>query len=280
MTHDWLLVETLGSEPAVVAQGRRTKNLVPISAFLRRNPNLMAIQTAIGETVRAGSRPQQHHAEERPRDPHRGRPDVRRAHPRRARLDRPARHRAARASDSRTADLGPDQRHRDRHPGVAAQQRVGPRQRRPRTAGRSPRICRTATSTRARPRCCPWRSSPSPGTTFCSTWDVTDHRGEPITIGFVARVLEEDEDDGSRAADLPGDELAQRTGGRDRIPRLSRHSASSTGWPQPGVHRALVDLTHWTLLKWLDDPFPFFDWRARESGDPSCTPKTRRTWQE
>ena len=54
MTHDWLLVETLGSEPAVVAHGLRTKNLVPISAFLRRNPNLMAIQTAIGETVRAG----------------------------------------------------------------------------------------------------------------------------------------------------------------------------------------------------------------------------------
>ena len=54
MTHDWLLVETLGSEPAVVAQGRQTKNLVPISAFLRRNPHLMAIQTAIGETVRAG----------------------------------------------------------------------------------------------------------------------------------------------------------------------------------------------------------------------------------
>src|ERR1700742_217268 len=54
MHHDWLLVETLGSEPAVVAQGRSTKNLVPISVFLRRNPNLMAIQTAIGETVRAG----------------------------------------------------------------------------------------------------------------------------------------------------------------------------------------------------------------------------------
>ena len=54
MNHDWLLVETLGSEPAVVAQGRRTKNMVPISAFLRRNPHLMAIQTAIGETVRAG----------------------------------------------------------------------------------------------------------------------------------------------------------------------------------------------------------------------------------
>ena len=54
MDHDWLLVETLGDEPAVVAQGARTKNLVPISSFLRRNPHLMAIQSAIGETVRAG----------------------------------------------------------------------------------------------------------------------------------------------------------------------------------------------------------------------------------
>ena len=51
MTHDWLLVETLGSEPAVVAQGLHTKNVVPVSAFLRRNPHLMAVQTAIGETV-------------------------------------------------------------------------------------------------------------------------------------------------------------------------------------------------------------------------------------
>ncbi len=54
MTHDWLLVETLGSEPAVVAEGAHTKNLVPISTFLRRHPHLMAIQSAIGETVRAG----------------------------------------------------------------------------------------------------------------------------------------------------------------------------------------------------------------------------------
>ena len=51
MSHDWLLVETLGAEPAVVARWPQTKNLVPISVFLRRNPDLMAIQTAINETV-------------------------------------------------------------------------------------------------------------------------------------------------------------------------------------------------------------------------------------
>jgi hypothetical protein len=30
---------------------------------------------------------------------------------------------------------------------------------------------------------------------------------------------------------------------------------------QPGVHRALFDPSNWTLLKWLDEPCPFYDWR-------------------
>lgn len=55
MARDWLLVETLGSEPAVVAQGRRLENLVPLSEFLRRSTYLSAIQTAIAETVETGS---------------------------------------------------------------------------------------------------------------------------------------------------------------------------------------------------------------------------------
>ena len=42
---DWLLVETLGEQPVVVAHGRQIKNFVPIAVFLRRNPNLAAIQT-------------------------------------------------------------------------------------------------------------------------------------------------------------------------------------------------------------------------------------------
>ena len=55
MTHDWLLVETLGTEPVVVAQGRQMKNLVPMAIFLRRSPYLAAIQTAIAETVATGN---------------------------------------------------------------------------------------------------------------------------------------------------------------------------------------------------------------------------------
>jgi hypothetical protein len=44
------------------------------------------------------------------------------------------------------------------------------------------------------------------------------------------------------------------------------------GLAQPGVHRALVDLRTWTLLKWLDDPCPFYDWRAREEDESVVHP--------
>jgi len=54
MTHDWLLVETLGDDPAVVAQGFHLRSLVPLTAFLRRNPRISAIRTAIAESVQTG----------------------------------------------------------------------------------------------------------------------------------------------------------------------------------------------------------------------------------
>lgn len=55
MTRDWLLVETLGTEPAVVAEGATVHKLVPISQFLRRSAHLAAVQTAIADTVASGT---------------------------------------------------------------------------------------------------------------------------------------------------------------------------------------------------------------------------------
>ena len=37
---------------------------------------------------------------------------------------------------------------------------------------------------------------PEPGRTFCSTWDISDHAGNPITVGFTARVMVESDDNG------------------------------------------------------------------------------------
>ncbi|MCW2690291.1 MAG: hypothetical protein JWR37_5181 [Mycobacterium sp.] len=260
MTPDWLLVETLGNEPAVVAHGRQTKNLVPISAFLRRNPHLMAIHAAVAETVRTGE----------------GLSTIT------PKNDRVIRTEAVRMSDGHvhgvhvwTGPLGEEPPERpipgplkwDLTLGIATDTRESLA-----NSGMDPE--KEATHGRAFAEDLPTRDlNPSEtrvlslairskaGETFCSTWDVTDHQGNLITVGFVARANMETFDDGSerliaRAMNwrahrdgppIPADHLAQRI---------------LNGLAQPGVCRALVDLNNWTLLKWLDEPCPYYDWRT------------------
>ncbi|MBO0680972.1 DUF5593 domain-containing protein [Mycolicibacterium sp. S2-37] len=262
MAHDWLLVETLGAEPVVVAQGAQTKNLVPISAFLRRNPHLMAVQNAISETLRSCL----------------GLTSITPMN------DCVIRTEVVQMTDGRihgvhvwvgAPDSDPPERPLpgplvwDLTTGMAtdtAQSLAN--------SGRDPD--REQTHGRSFAEDLPMRDlnssetkvlamaiRPEAGQTFCSTWDVTDHRGEMITVGFAARALLEPQDDGSermicRAMNwraeregpaVPPDHLAQRI---------------LNGLAQSGVHRALVDLETWKLLKWLDEPAPFYDWRANE----------------
>jgi hypothetical protein len=273
MNHDWLLVETLGSEPAVVAQGRRTKNLVPISTFLRRNPHLMAIQTAIGETVR-------------------GRQGLSSITPKN---DRVIRTEVVQMSDGRIHGVHvwvgpPDMEPPDRPvPGplvwdLSSGIAIGTTESLSNT-GFDPN--KTATNGRTLAEDLPKRDlNPSearvlsmaikrePGETFCSTWDMADHRGEPITVGFVARSLREGEDDGPPRLVLRAmNWRAERDSSSDQHDHLAQRILN--GLAQPGVHRALVDLSNWTLLKWLDDPAGFFDWRASMAGEHIVHPADR-----
>lgn len=262
MSHDWLLVETLGAEPVVVARGRQTKKLVPISAFLRRNPHLMAVQSAIGETVRVGQ----------------GLSSITPKH------DRVIRTEVVQMSDGRIHGvqvwIGPPDEDPPERPlpgpltwdlttGVATDTRQSLI-----NSGRD--ADNEDTHGRALAEDLPMRDlnadetkvlsvaiRPEPGRTLCSTWDVTDHRGEQITVGFAARVLSETQDDGSerlicRAMNWRGD--------RDTAVTPPDYLAQRIldGLAQPGVHRALVDLDSWMLLKWLDEPADFYDWRRSE----------------
>lgn len=270
MTHDWLLVETLGSEPAVVAQGQNTKNMVPISAFLRRNPNLMAIQTAINETVHAGKAL----SSLTPKS------------------DRVIRTEVVQMTDGRIHGVHvwigpPDEEPPDRmlpgplkwdlSNGIATDTPESLT-----NSGLDPTV--EATQGRAFAEDLPTRNlnpsearvlavaiKPEAGRTFCSTWDITDYKGKPITVGFAARVLEEADDTGR-------DRLICRAmnwrGARDESaePPNDLGQRILNGLAQPGVHRALVDLKTWKLLKWLDEPCPFYDWRAQEGGEPIVHP--------
>jgi hypothetical protein len=270
MDHDWLLVETLGDEPAVVAQGSRTKNLIPIRTFLRRNPHLMAIQSAIGETVRGGqpltSMTTKH--------------------------DRVICTDVVRMSDGVIHGvqlwIGP--------PDVEAPERplIGPLKwdldsgvatdtaESLANSGRDP--SRESTHGRAFAEDLPARAvnadessvlsmviRAKPGNVMCSTWNVTDYQGRPIAVGFVARAAREAQDDGTeRLICRSMNWRAERDEPVARPDDLAQRILN--GLAVPGVHRALVDLNSWRLLKWLDTPCPFYDWRAGDTDVPMLDP--------
>ncbi|WP_280833036.1 PAS domain-containing protein [Mycolicibacterium frederiksbergense] len=276
MTHDWLLVETLGSEPVVVARGAQAKNLIPISVFLRRNPHLMAIQSAIGETVQAG----QGLSSITPKN------------------DRVIRTEVVRMSDGRIHGvhvwIGPIHVDAPERPvpgpliwdlttGIATDTAESIR-----NSGMNPDTEATRNRTFAddlpskelnanEAKVLAMTIKPQVGNTMCTTWDVTDYRGELITVGFVSRVLLEPKDDGS-------DRMVCRAmnwrSERERERAAVRHDGLAQrileGLARPGVHRALVDLDNWKLLKWLDDPAPFFDWRDRHDGPARIHPVDAR----
>ncbi|ORB74709.1 PAS domain-containing protein [Mycobacterium scrofulaceum] len=270
MGHDWLLVETLGGEPTVVAQGRQLKNLVPITTFLRRSPYLAAVRTAIAETVKTGQ-------------------SLTSITPKR---DRVIRTEPVVMSDgyihgvhvwTGPADVDPPERPTpgplkwDLTLGVATDTRESLA-----NSGKNPEV--EVTFGRAFAEDLPSRElnpnetkvlamavKAEPDQTLCSTWDLTDWQGQPMRIGFVARTGLEAGPDGrdhlvARAinwrAELKGpevstDDLAQRI---------------LSGLAQAGVHRALIDLKNWALLKWLDEPCTFYDWRGSETGKPKVHP--------
>lgn len=271
MTPDWLLVETLGAEPVVVTQGQQTKNLVPITAFLRRNQNLMAIQSAIGETVRGGQAltsitPKSH---------------------------RVIRTEVVQMTDGRIhgvhvwigpADMQPPQRiipgplKWDLTNGVATDTpesllNSGLDPSTEATHGRA--FAEDLTGRELNPdeaRVISTIINPQPGQTYSNTWDVVDFRGNPITVGFAARILQETDD--RTGKDVLICRAMNWRSARDEgsTPSTNLAQAILDSLAQPGVHRAVVEINNWTLLKWLDDPCPFFDWRAGDADNPVVHP--------
>jgi len=263
------LVETLGGEPAVVAQGRQLKNLVPITQFLRRSPHLAAIQTAITESVRTGQSLASITA----------------------RRDRVIRTEPVVMSDGRVhgvhvwtgpADMEPPERpipgplKWDLTLGVATDTAESLF-----NSGKDPAV--EATHGRAFVEELPSREFSAnenkvlalairaePGQSICSSWDVTDFNGDPIRMGFVVRTARESAPGGrehlvSRGMNWRGqfDGAVQRP---DFLAQQILHALA-----QPGVHRAVVDLANRRLLKWLDEPCPFYDWRS-PAGVPRVHP--------
>lgn len=263
---DWLLVETLGEQPVVVAHGRQIKNFVPIAVFLRRNPNLAAIQTAIAETVSTGV----------------GLASIT------PKTNRVIRTEPVAMSDGRIHGVhvwcGPTDAEPPERPipgplkwDMTLGEATGTAEYLE-NAGMDPAA--EALTGRSFAEDIPSRSlnqdeakalslaiDVAPDRTFATTWGFTDKQGRFRRVGWCARSMMETVEDGeqhliARAMNLVEEVTESSPLSEDLAQRIL------DGLSEPGQYRAIVDLNNWTLLKWLDDPCPYFNWRGRVQMHP------------
>ena len=113
-----------------------------------------------------------------------------------------------------------------------------------------------------------WTIDVAPDRTYCATWDFADKIGGFRRVGWCARTLLEPHEDGtdhlvSRAMNLVETASASPLAQGNLADRIVG------GLAQPGVYRVIVDLNTWTLLKWIDEPCPYFNWRGRVQMHPA-----------
>lgn len=112
-----------------------------------------------------------------------------------------------------------------------------------------------------------WTIDFAPDRTYCATWNFADKLGGFRRVGWCARTLLEPNEDGtdhliSRAMNLVETVSDSPLGTENLADRIL------SGLAQPGVYRVIVDLNTWTLLKWIDEPCPYFNWRGRVQMHP------------
>lgn len=259
-------METLGDQPVVVAQGRRMKNFVPLAVFLRRNPNLAAIQTAIAETVASGT----------------GLASIT------PKTKRVIRTEPVQMTDGRihavhvwcgpTADEpperpipGPLKWDLTSGEGTASTEyllNAGMDPSQESMTGRAfVEDIPSRSLNRDESKALSWVIDVAPDRTYCATWDFADKLGGYRRVGWCARTLMEPSEDGGehligRAMNLVEAVSDSPLGAENLAGRILN------GLSQPGVYRVIVDLSTWTLLKWIDDPCPYFDWHGRVEMHP------------
>ena len=259
-------METLGEEPVVVAQGRQMKNFVPIAAFLRRNPNLAAIQTAIAETVATGTglasiTPKTKRVirtepvampDGRIHGVHVwcGAPD---AEP--AERPIPGAYKAdlnlaeASVTEEFLANVGKD-------PSAES------------LTGRSlAEDIPNRDLNEGEAKALSWTIDLVAGRTFAANWEWIDQSGVSRRVGFCFRTIMETVDDGEEHLMARSMNVVEAVGAPSQPNRHLAHRIVE-GLAEPGVYRAIVDLQNWTLLKWLDSPCPYYNWRDRVQMHP------------
>lgn len=270
MSSDWLLTETLGSQIVVAAQGRQPRKLIPIAKFLHRNQHAASIVEAVTTTYRSGAAT-----------------IVQSTNGNRVIHAEPVT-----MTDGRVHGVqvwtGPSLALEPPRPAIGAAVwdlfagTVADTPTALLNSGLDPATQLTHRRTLAEilpigdiqpdeSRVLSLAMKYKPGETICATWQITTHSGEIAKVSVTARAALESFQDGTqhliaRAMNWqsPGDTAL------DKTPHLAEQILRAMA--QDGVHRAIVAPETYNILKWLDPPCPFFDWRGEEGGRPIVHP--------
>lgn len=260
MSGDWLLVETLGDEPVVVAQGRQMKNFVPVDIFLRRNPNLAALRAMIARTVTGATGL----SEKAPTG------------------NRVIRTEPVVMSDGRVHGVqlwhGPADAEPPERPLPGAWKSDGNL-----TSSLTPQFLLnigkdpstepltgrsiaddvpSGAMNDGEAEALSWAVDLAPGRIFAANWGFRDGQGSYRRVGFCIRIMLDNEQLTGRAMNV----LEAVSDSEPSVDQLAQRLIA--GMARPGVYRAIIDLNTWTLIKWLDGPCPLYDWRARPQMHP------------
>ncbi len=128
-----------------------------------------------------------------------------------------------------------------------------------------------------------WSIDAAPDRTYCATWDFTDKLGGSRRVGWCARTLMEPDADGSDHLIARAMNLVEQVGEAQSGPGELAHRIVD-GHSQPGSYRLIMDLANWRPLKWLDEPCPLVEWRGANQIHPddedTVRPRMRREFAE
>ncbi|MBA0045637.1 GAF domain-containing protein [Mycobacteroides sp. LB1] len=267
MAREWLLLETLGDEPTVIAAGNQSRNMVPLSAFLRRNRNLGLIRRVVAAATQANKAATI------------GPPD----------LDVVIDVRPVAMPDGRVhgvwlwagstpppADppaeggavvLNADTGALYMSDGAALAMGMAPSD--PHAEISMPQLYRYVAPNPGETDVLGLIVTATEGMTYSATWPGVDSDGNPTLCHFASRLVLEPNDEG--VPERLGRAINLRVGSPALpIPLLEQQVLEATA--EPGAYRALVMIASRKLIKWIDPPAPEWHWEFDPQGRPKIHP--------
>ncbi|MBB4853190.1 hypothetical protein HNP40_000556 [Mycobacteroides chelonae] len=269
MSRDWMLLETLGGEPTVIAIGLQARNMAPLESVLRRNRHRPLIEAAIADCRRTGEATMAY-TPARDRVVHVHPISMGRAHIHGVHVwfgpadvgppQRPVAGACLGDLDTSITTLtagyfevmGFDPHNRSEKQAIA--EGLAPVLPSPSNAELMANVV-----------------NPELESTFCGTCLAADYQGNTLQVHYAGRASKET--DAAGAVTRINRILCTRVENSPHQPRVGLAQQILEAVATPGVHRLLMNVDTFAVLKWIDAPFPDLAWHYDPDQPKSIHPE-------